>query len=104
MKVNTTKTLRRHCLKKIPLIKRFIWTQKIQGLQNQGKEPILVRSIVKKTKEKVRLGFCKLWLTKNYFIIHVLWSNILLKKSSKFIKKCQHQNKLLSNNAQDSKN
>ena len=77
-------------------LSKYIW-----DLHEQNKSFSIVWSIAKVIHGKIRSDFCKLCLTKKYFILNALGYERLLNKRSEFISKCRDQSKLFLKNVKD---
>lgn len=109
MKANITTALQRHRSKKgiATIIVHFFVKDPgipvIYELYGKVKQPIIVWGSVKNINRKARSNNCKLCLTEKHITLLALGNNRLINKKSKFICKCQHQNKSLLSNVKNSK-
>ena len=81
-------------------LSKYIWT-----LKHQIKAPTIKWKIIQVVHSKVKLNFCKLYLTcltEKYYIISVLENPSLLNKRSEFVNNCRHKRKLLLEFMKDS--
>lgn len=109
MKANITTALQRHRSKKgiATIIAHFFVKDPgipvIYELYGKVKQPIIVWGSVKNINRKARSNNCKLCLTEKHITLLALGNNRLINKKSKFICKCQHQNKSLLSNVKNCK-
>ena len=66
-----------------------IWTLKLKN-----KTPSIRWKIIQVLNIKIKLNFCKLCLTKKYYIINALGNLPLPNKRSDFVSNCRHKRKL----------
>ena len=75
-----------------------IWTLKLKN-----KTPSIRWKIIQVLNIKIKLNFCKLCLTKKYYIINALGNLPLPNKRSDFVSNCRHKRKLFLKFLKDSK-
>ena len=78
-------------------LSKYIWSSR-----ENNKKPSIKWKIVKIVYSKATSSFCKLCLTEKLFILNTLGDDNCLNKTTEFVNKYRHQNKLLLKNVKDS--